>query len=273
MKKTYGPELIGPDLAQCGQRYDLAPDYHIEFAPGPDLLIEAGALVATAAARFSHPRILATRPRVYEFRTYYAAGAKRWHARAGISHYLLMPKTEIRLVLEKGHSYVPVVINGVFAHFNVSGGTVDGWTDFVGQRVSISVGHSVRDLRGIADAARLPTEADHEILPDLLDKSAALRFLRLAAAAIVPGRLRKLRERGGRARVQLAAGCRWEDKTVLEIESFRSRGRTLCCREGRWSVRVKYGQVDWIATARLNGIEFVDPAWGIAADTGEEKAA
>ena len=150
-EKTLAP--LGPTLLACGPRHDLAPDYHVAFDASPVLILEAGVFPGSAAARLRHPGIWATRCRIFEFKTYLPHGGKRWHARAGISHFFIVPKGRIQLVLEKGFSYVPVEINGVRTRPNVSGGTDEGWTDWVGTAAGISVGHPVRDLLGIAAVA------------------------------------------------------------------------------------------------------------------------
>ena len=64
-----------------------------------------------ATARFRHPNIWHTRCRVYELKQYLRSGAKRWRSRAGISHYLIISRDRIQLYLEKGFSYVRVVMN------------------------------------------------------------------------------------------------------------------------------------------------------------------
>ena len=255
------PAPLGPTLLECGTRYDLAPDYHIEFDARPFLILEAGAFPGAGAARFQHPGIWATRCRIFEFKTYLPRGGKRWHSRAGISHFFVVPKDRIRLVLDKGYSYVPVEINGTRTRLNVSGGTQNGWTDFVRASACISVGHPVRDLHRIAEVA-VPGERYGLQPPPEMDPERRPLFVRLAAAAVVP---RLLVRATGIRRIKLADRCSYIGDTELALVEPWPGKRALLCRRfherDTTTVRVRYREVNWVETARLNGIEFMPPSW------------
>lgn len=258
-KKVIDPALIGPSLQACGARFSLAPDYHICLTADTHLIIEAGGWVDAATARFRHPNVWQTRCRVYELKRYLRGGGKQWYSRAGISHYLVVPKDRIQLYREKGYSYVKVVINGVLVTLNVSGGGGEGWTDYVGLSACIGIGHSRGDLQRIAEVACSPGEVEALGLqvPAPLEPDERTGFLRLAAAALVPARLKAIQLHTGAATLQLAEGYRYGVSQELKVSSFKQHGRRVFCH----GVMVRYNQVDWVKTAELNGIQFIDPAW------------
>ena len=257
--KAIDPALIGPTLQECGARFDLAPDYHICFETGAHLIIEAGGWIDSATARFKHPNLWHSRCRVYELKSYLQGGGKRWLARAGISHYFVVPKDRIQLYREQGYSYVRVLINGVAVRLNVSGGGSEGWTDYVGSSASISLCHGRGDLMKIAEVSCSPSQiaALGLQLPGPLEADEHRRFVRLAAAAIVPRLLNAEHSRTGEALIGLADGYSYGLSTELKVSSFKRRGRKLYCH----GVVATYQQVDWVRTAELNGITFLDPAW------------
>ncbi|MEI6166501.1 MAG: hypothetical protein WCS52_04845 [bacterium] len=258
-RKAIDPALIGPTLLECGARFDLTPDYHICFEPDAHLVIDAGGWVDGGTARFNHPNLWHSRCRVYELKSYLQGGGKRWRARAGISHYFVVPKEHIKLYREQGYSYVRVLINGVAARLNVSGGGSEGWTDYVGSAASISLCHSRGDLMKIAEVACSPVQiASLGLqLPGPLDADEHTRFIGLAAAAIVPGMLKAAHSRTGEAVIHLADGYSYGLSKELKVSAFKKRGRKLYCH----GVIATYSQVDWVRTAELNGITFLDPAW------------
>ena len=257
--KVIDPALIGPSLQECGARFSLAPDYHICLTADRHLIVEAGGWVDGATARFRHPNVWQTRCRVYELKTYLRGGAKRWRSRAGISHYLVVPRDRIQLYLEKGYSYVRVVINGVLCSLNVSGGGGEGWTDYVGASACIGIGHSRGDLQKIAEVACNPVEVEElgVQVPAAMEPDERNRFISLVAAAIVPAKLKAAHLHTGAATLQLAEGYRYGVSQELKVSSFKQHGRKVFCH----GVMVRYHQVDWVRTAELNGIQFIDPAW------------
>lgn len=135
-------------------------EYHVEVDPGDYLVINAGSIVGSPAARFHHPNVAHTRRQVYEFKHYRGNGGKFWTCKAGISFYLVIPRSEVFLLLEKGYSWVPAEINGVKVKFNVSGGSQNGWTDWLHTHTSISVGHGIRDLKKLAEVAVRGTDLE-----------------------------------------------------------------------------------------------------------------
>ena len=259
LRKAIDPALIGSNLQECGARFSLAPDYHICFEPGTHLIVEVGGWVDSATARFTHPNVWQTRCRVYELKRYLRGGGKRWYSRAGVSHYLVIPRDRIQLYREKGYSFVRVLINGVLCTLNVSGGGGEGWTDYIGAFTSIGIGHSRDDLQKIAGVAVSPSEVaalGPKPPPPLNDGDRSL-FMRLAAAAIVPAKLKATQLRTGAATIQLAEDYRYGVTRELKVSSFKEHGRRVFCH----GVMARYHQVDWVGTAELNGITFLDPTW------------
>lgn len=168
--------------------------YGVEVEPGEFLVIEAGSLVGSPASRFAHPNIALTAKRIYHFKHYYPNGRKSWTSKAGVSFYLIVPRSAVQLLPEKGYSYIPGVINDVTVKFNVSGGTTNGggWTDWLHTRTQISVGHCLRDLKRLAAVAVRGTPLEPipggEMDPDEArgwERLAAKQILRLAVGQTV----------------------------------------------------------------------------------------
>ena len=157
----------------------LASDYHVETPAGPALILRAGAMLGKPAAGFTHPNVLLKEPCVHEFKHYRKGGGKFWTAAAGYNFYFAIPKAAVRLHPEPGYSYIKAQVAGVEVVFNVSGGTLNGWTDWIRNPVSISVNHPLRALRQLADAALTPEAAASlglSVEPKPLDSEQVLRF-------------------------------------------------------------------------------------------------
>lgn len=274
--------MNGKLLSECGSLYvidDTEKDrYQVEIEPGEYLLVEVGSLAGTAASKFSHPNIATTAKRVYEFRTYYASGHKRWHSRAGVSHWLVIPRTAVTLLPEKGYSYVKAEINGVKVQFNVSGGTQDGWTDWLRTRTQVSVNHKLADIRKLCEVAVRSTPLE-PVTPEPLEPGQEDRWNRLFAGATpdVKEAIAALAGEGKNPVVKMLPGYEYmgHDQGVVVSVHRRMKkvpeppkpGYSKCWRceytgapkdfvvkVGVYHVRVKVGQVDWHATAQLNGL-------------------
>jgi hypothetical protein len=151
-------------LSECGSQFVIDDNpkdrYVVEIQEGDFLVIDAGSIIGTPAAKFTHPNVAKTSKKIYEFKRHRANGSKFWTSKAGVSHFFIVPKSAITILPEKGFSYVHAIINGVKVSFNVSGGTVNGWSDWLRTNVSISVGHSVKDLKAIAQVAVRGTDLE-----------------------------------------------------------------------------------------------------------------
>ena len=229
----------------------LTTDYHVSVPEGPCLIIQAGAGLDHRAAAFTHPNVLEREPTVHHFKHYRPGGGKYWTSKAGVNFYFAIPKEQIRLHPEPGYSYVKANINGQEVVFNVSGGSYDGWTDWLSNPVAISVNHSVRVLRNLAEAALCPKAAASQglavVLKPLGETDQRLFAERTARQAMLP------RLAAG-VTVVLAQGYDHHGAKELRVESVSARQRRLGCVSSYGRVLVKYGQVSWAATlARLTG--------------------
>jgi hypothetical protein len=177
---------------------------------------------------------------------------------------------------EKGYSYVPAEINGVKVKFNVSGGSGNGWTDWLHTRTTISVNHPVRDLKKIAEVAiRNSPFEPIEVKP--LDEGDEARWQRLSArlSKSLVETIAKLAEDGKAPVVKFMPGFQETEGKVVEV-TRRARKIMLphgdeCMKKWRmeytgavknlilsvdgWGrIRAKIGQIDWAATAKANGL-------------------
>lgn len=146
---TNEPTVLTPETSQI----QLDEDYFINIDQGEFLLIRAGQDARKPASKFEHPNISAKIKTLHEFKHCRKGGSKFWTAKPGIDFYLVIPKHEITILPEKGYSYVKGLINGVKVTFNVSGGGCGTWTDRIFDKASISVGHSKRDMKKLAEVA------------------------------------------------------------------------------------------------------------------------
>jgi hypothetical protein len=255
-------------LSECGPRWQVDTDYSVDIAPGDYLEVCFGQMAGTPEAAFEHPNIAARSKRVHEFKHYHRNGSKSWTAKAGVDLWFIVPRSAVMLLPEKGYSWVPATINGVKVSFNVSGGTSDvGWSDWLRTNVHVSVGHSRRDLERVAAVALSGTAIE---LPPM-DEGDEKRWQALYAERVIPAKITQ------GATVKLREGCTIDGETavgtVAEV-SFQTRlqwrktdageeigehkptskikGLILAARGFR--VRAKLSDIDWLATAQLNGL-------------------
>ena len=255
--------------------------YEIEIAEGDYLFIEVGNKVNTPSANFSHPNICATRKKIYEFKHYRNNGGKFWTRSAGLSFYFIIPKTAIKILPEKGYSYIKAEINGVKVSFNVSGGGGSGvWTDYLGNSTQISVGHKLADLKKLAEVAIRNPELESKIKFEKLDENELKRWseLKISSDSKLKETIGKLVEEGLKPVIQL--GDRWSycgrkqgigvsvnrrcKKTNVEkMENGTThynlewigalRNITIALGDSAYErCRLKLSQIDWSETAKLN---------------------
>ena len=142
-------------MAESGSEYTFTNeagevDYHVQLPEGDYLLVSAGLEYGSSAAKFDSDKILRTERRVHNFK-HYANNRKWWTKKPGIDIWFAIPKDKIFMVHERGYSYVPVEIGGVRFNLNVSGGTSDGWTDYVNHGCSIGIFRAKKNLKALAD--------------------------------------------------------------------------------------------------------------------------
>jgi len=271
-------------LSECGTEYvieqaipDKQDKYRVEIEQGDFLVIEAGAVVGKAAAGFKHPNVAATVKRVYNFRTYFKSGAKKWYEKAGVSHYFVVPRSAVTLLPEKGYSYVKAEINGVKVSFNVSGGGGGGeWTDYLRAHTQVSVNHPIRDLKKIAEVAVRGTPLEPiQVKPLEPQEEARWNQLATKAKGDVKDEVVALIEAGKKPIVKMLEGYSYGGQTSgegIEIDraykmrhtnaqktecEWKKNGvvRAIILLVGGYQVRVKLSQIDWYATAQANGLD------------------
>ena len=275
-------------LSECGTKLVVddteGERYQVEIDPGDFLVVRAGATTDHAGAKFTHPNIAASVRTIHEFKHYRKNGSKFWTARAGVDHYFVIPRNEVKMLPEKGYSYVPAEINGVKVHFNVSGGTANGWTDWLHAHASISVNHRVRDLKRLAEAAVRDSPME-PITVKPLEPDQETKWRRLAARVSkgLVEKIARLVENGKHPVVKLMPGYGYAGRSEAEAVEVHRRYRKVPVDPVESSlgdhkmvkawrmeqtgapkslvlsfvgcrVRTKLSQIDWAATAEANGI-------------------
>lgn len=151
MNVTTTPIQLTPETTEI--LLDDKDRYTIKIAKGDYLVVTMGFKVDKAGAKFTHPNIALTNKTIHHFKHYRGRGGKFWTSHAGINHTFVIPKDKITILPEKGYSYIKAIINGVYVTFNVSGGTNNGWTDYLNENTHTSVNHKLSDLKKIAEIA------------------------------------------------------------------------------------------------------------------------
>ena len=270
-------------LSECGHRLivdDTEGDrYEIDIEPGDFLVVRAGATMDKATARFTHPNIVVTARTIHNFKHYRKNGSKFWTSRAGVDHCFVIPRTAIKLLPQKGYSWIPAEINGVKVAFNVSGGG-DGkvWTDYLRAYTCISVNHRLKDMTKLAEVAvRNSPMEPIQVKPMDADQEAYWQRLAARVSKGLIEKVAKLVEDGKKPIVKLLPGYSIEQQTEGVLVSVGRRAKKIMLPHGdeclkKWKVeytgavkelmielsvckgRVKVGQVDWAETAAANGI-------------------
>ena len=274
--------MIEPKLlSECGSVYviDDTPDnrYQIEIDSGDYLVVCAGVTSDKRMAKFSHANMAASNRDIFEFKHYRSNGGKYWTARAGVNFYFVIPRSAITILPEKGYSYIRAEINGVKVHFSVSGGTQNGWTDWLHINASIMINHGMRDLKKIAEVAVRNTIFEPIVLK-VMDASEEMRWKRLAASSSkgLVDEVVKMVEDGKKPIVKFLDGYREREGNVVRVERRRRKvaippmhdyqssyrweytgavKRFITLIDWRCSdVSVRMNQIDWQATAEANGL-------------------
>jgi len=252
-------------LSECGSEYVLSDKkggYRVEIEPGEYLVVEVGCDVGRPTVSFRHPNIALSVPRVYNFKHYRWGGSKFWTSRAGISHYFVIPRNVVKLLPEKGYSYVPAEINGVRVRFNVTGGSgfdAPGvWTDWLKTRTQISVGHKLADLKKIAAVAVRGTPME-PVKVEPMDSVSDYEWKKMVAEKMVKAKILKAVKEGKTPMVYLGSGCEYAGMTsgkTIELHPWKKRAVILDM--GGHKVSVKHSQIDWYRTAKAFGVD----EWG-----------
>ena len=251
---------------------DAEDNYVIRFEPSEYQLINVGFNSRKAGARLSHPNILETRKVIHEFKHYLKNGGKRWTAKSGVNHIIAVHKNNIYIEMEKGYSYVHAIINGVKVTLNVSGGTGgNGWTDYVGSFISISVDHKVSDFKkllAIAETENLDVEIpacsiefDEDRWNELHAKSDTKRKDKIYAMieneegpTIYLDNCVEESVTG----ISLCRASKWSkpDENGSRVYGRNGRIKSLIgCGTGSSRYRIKLNQIDWAKTFKENGLD------------------
>ena len=248
-------------LSDCGSLLvlDETPgnQYCISIEPGGPLLLHAGAFAGSAAARFTHPHLVATRKRVHEFKHYRRDGGKFWTARAGITHSFRIPRQAVLLLPEKGYSSIKAEINGVTVSVNVSGGTTNGgWCDRLSSTACIAIGHPLRDLQRFAEMALPGPHPPLEIPPLSPDEEARWNQLAAKATSALKTQLYTLIEAKRCPLLHLLPGYTLASGAAIELHRHwkNHRVQTVIVDANGQQYRVRLSQVEWYQTAQTNGI-------------------
>ena len=268
-------------LSDCGTCLvlDDKDRYEISIQEGDYLVVEVGNKANTRSAKFNHPNIAATEKRIYEFKHYRSNGSKFWTRCAGISFYFIIPKTAIKILPEKGYSYIKAEINGVKVSFNVSGGGGSGvWTDYLSNFTQIAVGHKLADLKKLAEVAVRNPELEARIKRHELDESELKRWNELVinsnselketiAKLVEAGKnpIIKLGDhlsyRGEKQGIGVSVNRRCKHTNFEKMEDGTTRYnlewigalKNIIISTSKYDrCRVKLTQIDWLETAKLN---------------------
>jgi len=171
-----------------------------------------------------------------------------------LNFYFVIPRSKISLVFEKGHSYVPVVINGQTFRLNVSGGSFDGWTDFVGQQTHIGINATVKVLNLLAAVAVPPAEIRVPLELEAQSDSNAVSFVELVAGQLCRSRLQEGH------RLVLCDGWTYDGSRGPFFVASKPKGRQCyVATTGHRSFRATYKSIDWTKTAAENGFVVEGP--------------
>ena len=279
-----GEKMTEPKLlSECGEVLVLdsteGNQYQVAIEPGEFLVVCAGATVGKASANFKHPNVAASGKVIHGFKHYRKGGSKFWTERAGMDFIFVIPRNAIKMLPEKGYSYVRAEINGVKVRFNVSGGTANGWTDWLGTRTQISVNHKIKDLKKLADVAVrnspmeplvvAPLESDREATWNRLSARHAKDLIEKIAQMAIDGKtpvvklLPGFEEKEGKVvsvsrrnkRVNLPPSPEGHKRYRNEYNAGAVKSMIILNNENvHCRVKVKVGQIDWAATAAANGL-------------------
>lgn len=132
-------------------------NYTVEISDGPYQVFVVGHKYNMPGARFQHPNVCSTvRLSQFGFKHYRRDGGKRWTYHDGVERFFIVPKEHVYLDdTHKGYSYPRLIVNGVTFTVNVSGCTINGWTDYIGLLAHTAIGMSLRDMKKIAEVSVL----------------------------------------------------------------------------------------------------------------------
>jgi len=236
--------------------YQVIDNYYVEREEGDHLVLTAGAEIGRPGFGFDDAeKVAAMRDSGWEVKHYHSNGRKSWTEHAGREFFFVIPRKRIRLVCEKGYSYVPVQIGGKRLTLNVSGGTYPKgrWTDTVHRIADTSIGMPVGMLRHLAAHAWSVAECRERGVTLTLRR---LEDYRLAGFERVAARFDGLRSLKAGQVLHLSCNYSFEGKRgPFAIAELRPKNRSFVCESGGYRLlRVPYKHVDWVETLKANGM-------------------
>jgi len=258
-------------LSECDKVIKVNDKYTIEIPDGENLIVRVGFDVKKKlCATFKHPNIAASEKKVFEFKHSRNNGSKFWTQKAGINHYFIIPKNQIRVFKYEGYSYVEALIGDVRVTFNVSGGGGEIWSDWFSNIVSISINHSLKDLKGIALVAikNIP-ENPLKLSPMTVDELNWWNELAFKADSKIKEKIYELIEMGKNPRIILdnceqaegigvevirARKCNKIDEVSSEWK-YNGKVKGICVKLDEYRKPVaKLSQINFYETALVNGL-------------------
>jgi len=249
--------LAGPEEGK-----DYQGNYNVEIPEHKGfLVVMGGACYPKAGTRFDHPNLAAAADKVFETRAYWPDGRKKWYCHAGRDFYFVVPVERIELVKnDRGYSYIPALIDGTPYRFSVSGGTHNGWTDWLRVQVHTHIDYSQKKLRKLAESALPPAECKERGFGfDLFEYDRKDDF----KGVLAPFLCRKAAKKD--LEVHLGYGYKYGEKSgpfyLTDPEERKRRSWLLEDKNHQGStwtpsrVRATWNQIDWKKTAEANGIE------------------
>jgi hypothetical protein len=243
-------------MRECGLEYRPTgeADYVVKL-PGTDYItLVVPVDVMSPAAKATYPNVIARLGVVHDYKRCRKNGSKRWTRHAGVDLYFVIPTDRIDMVPKKGHSYVPVIVNGQEFVLSVTSiGVATGCTDFVGRLAATTAGMSKTMIKKIQEVALSP------------ETLRAIGFVLPTGSLIYENQIPMWREMVARKMMKVQkdtflcphkwtswAGSKYDVVSVQEKStsggwdvaldgSIYSRGRILA------------KHVDWLATAEKNG--------------------
>jgi hypothetical protein len=242
--ETLQTQKLTPDTISV----EVNDRYHILFAPEPYLILGVGLV----NREFNHPSMVAKKTDVFEFKHYRKSGSKFWTAKPGVEHYFVVPKERIEVSLEEGGN-VHTIIGGQKVVLNVSGGTMNGWEDWVSRTPHTLVNLPVKTLKAIANNSYTPTGCvERGITFYIRDTGRSNSYIELAVAPIVRQWLKK-----HKGKLVLKSGWNHDELGPFEIEEhcLRKQGYVALLHDGYITrTIVPYKGIDWTKTAVVNNI-------------------
>jgi hypothetical protein len=257
-------------LSECDKVIKVNDKYTIEIPDDENLIVCVGFDVKKKlCATFKHPNIAASEKKVFEFKHSRNNGTKFYTQKAGINHYFIIPKNQIRVFKYEGYSYVEGLIGDVRVTFNVSGGGCEYWKDIISTNVSIFINHSLSDLKNIASVAiKNNIETPLKISPMTEAELNWWNELAFKTDSKIKEEIYKLIEMGKFPRIILttsekegvgvevirAKKCNKIDEVSSEWK-YNGKVKGICVKLDEWRKPVaKLSQINFYETALVNGI-------------------